>query len=39
MIALKQLSTESVKFISSNYGDIDNWLTTQIESVINQLKN
>lgn len=37
--ALKQLSDESVKFISSNYGDIDNWLTTQIESAINQLKN
>ena len=37
--ALKQLSDESVQFISSNYGDIDNWLTTQIESAINQLKN
>ena len=36
---LKQLSDESVQFISSNYGDIDNWLTTQIESAINQLKN
>ena len=39
MITFKQLSTESVKFISTNYGDINNWLTTQIESAINQLKN
>lgn len=38
-IALKQLSSESVEYLSKEYGNIDNWLTTEIESAINKLKN
>ena len=38
-IALSQLSEEVKEYISKNYGDINNWLTTQIEATINLLKN
>ena len=38
-IALSQLSEEVKKYITTNYGDINNWLTTQIEATINLIKN
>ena len=38
-IALSQLSEEVKDYITKNYGDINNWLTTQIEATINLLKN
>lgn len=38
-IALSQLSEEVKEYISKNYGDINNWLTTQIEATINLIKN
>ena len=38
-IALSQLSEEVKDYITKNYGDIDNWLTTQIEATINLIKN
>ena len=37
-IALKQMSEETKNFIVTNYGDINNWLITQIEATINLLK-
>ena len=33
------LNKEVIEFINKNYGDINNWITTQIESTINVLKN
>lgn len=38
-IALEQMSTEVKDFISKNYGSVDAWLTTTIESTINLIKN
>ena len=38
-IALSQLSEEVKDCIAKNYGDINNWLTTQIEATINLIKN
>ena len=38
-IALSQLSEEVKEYITTNYGDINNWLTTQIEATINLIKN
>ena len=38
-IALSQLSEEVKDYITKNYGDINNWLTTQIEATINLIKN
>lgn len=38
-IALSQMSEEVKKFISDNYGDINKWLSIQIEASINCLKN
>ena len=38
-IALSQLSEDVKDYIQTNYGDINNWLTTQIEATINLLKN
>lgn len=38
-IVLSQLSEEVKEYISKNYGDINNWLTTQIEATINLIKN
>ena len=38
-IALSQLSDEVKNYITTNYGDINNWLTTQIEATINLIKN
>ncbi len=36
---LKQISNETAEFIKDNYGDIDYFITSQIESTINLLKN
>ncbi len=38
-IALSQMTAEVKEYIIKNYGDIENWLTTQIESTIKLLKN
>ena len=38
-IALSQMNSEIKKFIEDNYGDINNWLSIQIEASINCLKN
>ena len=37
-IALSQMTQEVKDFITKNFGDIDNWLTIQIESSINLIK-
>lgn len=36
---LNQLTTEVKDYITTNFGDLNNWITTQIESSINILKN
>lgn len=38
-IAMAQLSGEMKEFIESNFGDVEKWLTSTIESVIYDLKN
>ena len=38
-IALSQLGDDVKEYISSTYGNLDGWLTNQIESTINLLKN
>lgn len=38
-IALKQLDDDAKKYIAQNYGDLEEWLKTEIESSINLLKN
>ena len=38
-IALAQMSDDVKDYIITNYGDINNWLTTQIEATINLIKN
>ena len=38
-IVLSQLNEEVKKYISDNFGDINNWLDVQIEATINILKN
>ena len=37
--ALAQMSDEIKYYITKNYGDLETWITTQIESTINILKN
>lgn len=37
--ALAQMSDEIKDHITKNYGDLETWITTQIESTINILKN
>ena len=37
--ALAQMSDEIKDYITKNYGDLETWITTQIESTINILKN
>lgn len=37
--ALVQMSDEIKDYITKNYGDLETWITTQIESTINILKN
>jgi uncharacterized protein YdaT len=36
---LSQLTTEVKDYITTNFGDLNNWITNQIESSINLLKN
>lgn len=38
-MALAQLGDEVKEFIAATYGDLDTWLTSQIESTIDLLKN
>ena len=38
-IALSQLNEDIKEYITKNYGDINIWLTTQIEATIDSLKN
>lgn len=38
-IVLSQMTDEVKNFIDKNYGSIDAWLTTNIESTINLIKN
>ncbi len=37
--ALKQLGDDAKEYISENYGDLQEWLKTEIEASINKLKN
>ena len=37
--ALAQMSDEIKEYITKNYGDLETWIITQIESTINILKN
>ena len=37
--ALKQLGDDAKAYISENYGDLQEWLKTEIEASINKLKN
>lgn len=37
--ALSQMSDDIKDYITKNYGDLQTWLTTQIEATINVLKN
>ncbi len=38
-IAINQMTDEVKTYISATYGDLDNWLSTNIEATINLLKN
>ena len=38
-IAISQMTDEVKDYISTTYGDLDNWLSTNIEATINTLKN
>lgn len=38
-IALNQMAQETKVFISDTFGDLESWLTNQIEASINLLKN
>ena len=38
-IALNQMKDDVKEYIVANYGNLDSWLTTQIEATINLLKN
>ena len=38
-IVLDQLNEDIKKYIQNNFGDVDTWITTQIEASINTLKN
>ncbi|CDD93503.1 putative uncharacterized protein [Coprobacillus sp. CAG:826] len=37
-IALSQMTEDVKEFIQTNYGELDLWLTIQIEATINTLK-
>ena len=37
--ALKQLGDDAKNYIAQNYGDLEEWLKTEIEASINLLKN
>ena len=38
-LVLKQLSEDAKKYISENYGDLEEWIRNQIEASIYKLKN
>lgn len=38
-ITLSQLNEDAKEYIKNNFGDINNWINTQIEASINILKN
>lgn len=38
-ITLEQLSADSKKYITDNFGDLNEWVNTQIEAIINLLKS
>lgn len=38
-VAIEELSTETQSFIESNFGDVEKWIASTIESVIYDLKN
>lgn len=38
-VALHQMTSDVTGFITETYGDVDSWLTIQIEATINALKN
>lgn len=38
-IVLAQLGKDAREYIQTNFGDVDSWITTQIEASINTLKN
>lgn len=38
-IALSQITEDTKSYIEDNYGDFNNWLTIQIESTIDSIKN
>lgn len=38
-ISLSQMTDDVKAFIQSSYGDVEAWITTQIEATINSLKN
>lgn len=39
VIIKSQLGTELADYIKTNYGDLDAWITTQVEATIDTLKN
>lgn len=39
VIIKSQLGTELIDYIKKNYGDLDAWISTQVESTIDTLKN
>jgi hypothetical protein len=38
-IIKSQLGTDLTDYIKANYGDLDKWITTQVEATIDTLKN
>lgn len=38
-IVLSELTSDVKEFITTNYGDLNDWITNQIEATINMLKN
>ena len=38
-VALHQMTSDVTGYITETYGDVDSWLTIQIEATINTLKN
>lgn len=38
-IVLNELTSDVKDFITTNYGDLNDWITNQIEATINMLKN
>jgi len=36
---IKELNDDAIEFIKTNYGDINSFITNQIEATINLIKN